>query len=87
MKALLAESNKQDQQLVVPKRNNGGKGKPPHISRTCNLTCLCRYKCDKATSVVATSGYFGAIHWLVDEINACRVICPKNTHGVVGSCD
>jgi hypothetical protein len=27
MKALLAESNKQDQQLVVPKGNKGGKGK------------------------------------------------------------
>ncbi len=58
MNALLAESNKQDQQLIVPTRNRGGKGKPPHISRTCNLTCLCCYKCDTATSVVATSRYF-----------------------------
>jgi hypothetical protein len=53
MKAFLAESNKQDQQLIVPIRNNGGKGKPPHFSRTCNLTCRCRYKCNTATSVVA----------------------------------
>jgi hypothetical protein len=48
MKASLAESNKQDQQLVVPKRNKGGKGKPPNISRTCNLTCLWCYKCNKS---------------------------------------
>ena len=42
----------------------------------------------KATSVVATSGYFGAISRSVDEINARRrVICPKNVHGVVGSSD
>jgi hypothetical protein len=33
----------------------------------------------KATSVVATIGYFGAIYRSVAEINACRwVICPKN---------
>jgi hypothetical protein len=42
----------------------------------------------KATSVVATNGYFGAsIRRLVAEINARRVIFPKNSHGVIGSCD
>ena len=42
----------------------------------------------KATSVVATSGYFGAISRSVAEINARRwVVCPKNVHGVIGSCD
>jgi len=42
----------------------------------------------KATSGVATSGYFGAISRSVAEINARRrVIGPKNVHGVIGSSD
>ena len=42
----------------------------------------------KATSGVATSGYFGAISRSVAEINArWRVIGPKNVHGVIGSSD
>ena len=27
-------------------RNKGGRGKPLPSSRTCALTCLCRYTCD-----------------------------------------
>ncbi len=27
--------------------NKGGRGKPPFFSRTCTLTCLCCYTCDK----------------------------------------
>jgi hypothetical protein len=86
MIALLAESNKQDQQLV-PKGTKVVRVNLPifqghatsHVSVATNVT--------KATSVVATSGYFGAIRRLVDEINARRVICPKNSRGVSGSCD
>jgi hypothetical protein len=40
-----------------------------------------------ATSVVATSGYFGATCWPAAEINARRVICPKSAQGVLGSRD
>jgi hypothetical protein len=67
--------------------NSGGQGLPPpnqghvpsHVSVASNVTA--------ATSVVATSGYFGATHWLAAEINARQVICPKSAQGVLGFCD
>ncbi len=37
--------------------------------------------------VEATSGYFGAARQSKAEIDARRVICPKNAHGVIGSRD
>ncbi len=45
--ALLAESNKQDQQLV-PIGTKAVEVFLPPFSRTCNLTCLCCYKCDRS---------------------------------------
>jgi hypothetical protein len=67
--------------------NLGGQGLPPpnqghvpsHVSVTSNATA--------ATSVVATSGYFGATCWPAAEINARRVIFPKSVQGVLGSHD
>jgi hypothetical protein len=72
---------------VGSRLNLGGQGLPPtneghvpsHVSVTLNVTA--------ATSVVATSGYFGATHWPAAEINACRVIFPKSAQGVLGSHD
>jgi hypothetical protein len=40
-----------------------------------------------ATSVIATSGYFGATRWPAAEINARQVIFPKSAQGVLGSHD
>jgi hypothetical protein len=40
-----------------------------------------------ATSVVATSGYFGDFFRPMAEINACRVSCTKHAHGAYGSRD
>jgi hypothetical protein len=67
--------------------NFGGRGLPPpnqghvpsHVSVASNGTA--------ATSVVATSGYFGATCRPAAEINARRVICPKSARGVLGSRD
>jgi hypothetical protein len=67
--------------------NTGGQGLPPpnqghvpsHVSVASNVTA--------ATSVVATSGYFGATRWPAAKINARRVICPKSAQGVLCSCD
>ena len=38
-----------------------------------------------ATSVIATSGYFGATCQPAAEINAHQVIFPKSARGVLGS--
>ena len=40
-----------------------------------------------ATTIVATSSYFGNTRRSPAEINARQVICPKNARGVLGSCD
>jgi hypothetical protein len=40
-----------------------------------------------ATSVVATSCYFGATCWPAAEINAHQLIFPKSAQGVLGSPD
>jgi hypothetical protein len=84
--ALLAESNKQDQQLVPV----GTKvvevilplfqGQRPHMSLLLHMQQI-------ATSVVTTSGYFGEFCQPMAEINACQVICTKHAHGVYGSRD
>ena len=73
---LLAESNKQEQLLPLFQGHASS-----HVSvATTHAT--------KATSGVATSGYFGAISRSVAEINARRrVIGPKNVHRVIGSSD
>ncbi len=84
---LLADSNEQDQQLVPIGPKVGEVILPlfqghasSHVSVATHAT--------KATSVVATSGYFGAISQSVAEINARRrFICPKNVYGVIGYCD
>jgi hypothetical protein len=65
--------------------NIGGRGIPPcfqghapsHVSVDTHATI--------ATSVVATSGYFGAICQSMAEINAGQVICIKNACGAHGS--
>jgi hypothetical protein len=79
--ALLAESNKQDQQLVLV----GTKvveailplfqgHAPSHVSVATHAII--------ATSVVAPSGYFGAFHWsIMATINAGWVNCTKNARG------
>jgi hypothetical protein len=67
--------------------NLGGQDLPPpnqghvpsHVSVASNATT--------ATSVVATSGFFGATCLPAAEIDARRVICPKAARGVLGSCD
>ncbi len=41
----------------------------------------------QATSVLATSGYFGYTCWTLTEIDARRVICPKTARGAHGSCN
>jgi hypothetical protein len=41
----------------------------------------------KATSTVATSGYFGSTNCTPTEINARRVICPKTPCRAHGSCN
>jgi hypothetical protein len=41
----------------------------------------------QATTVVATSSYFGNTRRSPAEINARRVICPKNARGILGSRD
>ncbi len=41
----------------------------------------------QATSVVATSGYFGSTRRTPTEINARWVTCPKTAHGAHGSCN
>ncbi len=59
--------------------NLGGQGLPPpnqghvpsHVSVASNATA--------ATSVIATSGYFGESCWPTAEINARQVIFPKST--------
>jgi len=40
-----------------------------------------------SASVIPTSGYFGSQKRLAFEINARRVICPKNARGAHGSRD
>jgi hypothetical protein len=72
---------------VGSRLNLGGRGLPPpnqghvpsHVSVASNATA--------ATSVIATSGYFGATHRPAAEINARQVICPKSAQGVLGSRD
>jgi hypothetical protein len=72
---------------VGSRLNLGGQGLPTpnlghvpsHVSVASTATA--------ATSIVATSGYFGVTRWPVAEINACQVICPKSARGVLGSRD
>jgi hypothetical protein len=52
---------------------------PSHVSVASNAS--------HATSIVATSSYFGTTQRSPAEINARQVICPKNARGVLGSCD
>jgi hypothetical protein len=72
---------------VGSRLNLGGQGLPPpnqghvpsHMSVASNAT--------DATSVITTSGYFGATRQPAAEVNACRVICTKSARGVLGSRD
>ena len=71
--------------LVGSGRELGGGARPPpnqgHVPSHVSVATA-------ATSVVATSGYFvGATRRSAAEINARRVICPKNARGVIGSRD
>jgi hypothetical protein len=66
--------------------NIGGRGKPslfkdmpPHLPLSPHMQL--------STSVVATSGYFGAFCRSMAEINASLVICTKNALGAHGSRD
>jgi hypothetical protein len=52
---------------------------PSHVSIGSNRT--------QATSVGATSRYFGSTHQTPTEINPRWVTCPKTAHGVHGSCN
>jgi hypothetical protein len=52
---------------------------PSHLSVGSNDTL--------ATSVVATSRYFGYTHQTPNEINANQVICPKTACRAHGSCN
>jgi hypothetical protein len=72
---------------VGSRLNLGGQDLPPpnhghvlsHVSVASNATA--------ATSVIATSGYFGATHRPAAEINDRQVIFPKSARGVLGSRD
>ncbi len=54
-------------------------GVPSHVSIASDAS--------HATTIVATSRYIGNIRRSPAEINARRVICPKNARGVLGSRD
>jgi hypothetical protein len=51
------------------------------------FTCEIASDASQATTVVATSSYFGNTRRSPAEINARRVVCPKNARGILGSCD
>jgi hypothetical protein len=55
---------------------------PPHGNVPSHVSVA-----SSATSVVATSGYFGTTWHSSADIDARQVICPKTARGVHGSCD
>ncbi len=83
---LLAESNKQEQQLVLIGTKVVAVILTLFQGHASSHVFVATYA-TKATLVVATNVYFGAICWSEAKINAPQVICPKIVHGVIGSCD
>jgi hypothetical protein len=79
--ALLAESNKQDQQLVLVGTKVVEVILPPYQGQVPSYVSVATHAII-ATSVVATSGYFGAFRWsIMATINAEWVNCTKNARG------
>jgi hypothetical protein len=72
---------------VGSRLNLGGRGLPPPNQGHVPSRMSVALNATAATSVIATSGYFGATRWPAADINARQVIYPKSAWGVLGSRD